>query len=206
MKNMKKTIFVLFLQIFIFGVLLFGNFSVAKADGAPCSPACVAPQVCGNGSCVDAAHSIAPDAPVLGGLSQIKSNTIPGSTTEGSDIIKCGRPGQQMCTLCNLIEGLNNIIQYLMKIAIGVALLAFSIGGLMYAVSAGDSGLIDNAKAVMKNAAIGFVLIFAAYLIINTTIEYIGSKTTVDAAGVPQPTFGMNIVSWGKFECAAQTR
>ncbi|EKE19869.1 MAG: hypothetical protein ACD_8C00094G0013 [uncultured bacterium] len=117
-------------------------------------------------------------------------------------IITCGT-GREMCTLCDLISGMNTVIQYLMKISIGVALLAVTIGGVMYIVSAGDSGLIDQAKSTMKNAAIGFVVIFAGWLIINTTITYIGSRKD---ATTGKPTFGMNITSWGEFDCAAKDR
>ncbi len=121
-----------------------------------------------------------------------------GVSDANAALVTCGT-GKSMCTLCDLIAGMNNVIQYLMKIAIGVALLAMAIGGVMYIVSAGDSGLIDQAKSTLKNAAIGFVIIFAAFLIIDTTINYIGSKT--NASGVP--TFGINITSWGKFDCTA---
>ncbi len=128
----------------------------------------------------------------------ITSNRVPGEST-GGGLIQCGRPGTDMCTLCDIIKGMNIIIQYLMKIAIGVALLAMSIGGVMYVISAGDSGLIDTGKNTMKNAAIGFVIIFAGYLIINTTINYLGTKK--GATG--EATFGMNITSWGNFDCTA---
>lgn len=120
------------------------------------------------------------------------------SAQAANGIITCGR-GQNMCTLCDLIGGMNNIIQYLMRISIGVALLAMAVGGVMYIVSAGDGDLIKSAKGTMTNAAKGFVIIFTAFLIINTTINYIGSKK--NASGVA--TFGMNITSWGKFDCSA---
>jgi len=132
---------------------------------------------------------------------QITSDIIPG-TTEPGGLIQCGRPGQRMCTLCDLIKGMNIIIHYLMRIAVGVALLAVAIGGVMYVVSAGDSGLIETAKSTMKNAAWGFVLIFAGFLIINTTIDYIGAKKDVNG----NLTFGMNITSWGQFDCNAGAR
>lgn len=114
------------------------------------------------------------------------------TATQQGGIITCGR-GQDMCTLCDLIAGMNTIIHYLMQLAIGVALLAMAIGGVMYIVSAGDSGLIDQAKNTMKNAAIGFVIIFAGYLIINTTISYIGAYTNL---GIE------NVGSWGEFKCS----
>lgn len=113
-------------------------------------------------------------------------------------IVKCGT-GQEMCTLCDLIAGMKVVIDFLMKLSIGVALLAFAIGGVMYVISAGDSKLIDMGKSAMLNAVIGFVVIFAGFLIINMTISYLGAKT--DKNG--NPTFGMNITSWGKFDCTA---
>lgn len=141
-------------------------------------------------------------APTTGGTGGMKDTKIPGASIDAATgIVSCGRPGQDLCTICDLIKGINKVIQYLMKIAIGVALLAIGIGGVMYIVSAGEKGLIDQAKSTMKNAAIGFVIIFAGFLIINTTIDYIGARK--DASG--NLTFGMRITSWGQFECAAPT-
>lgn len=182
---------------------VIGSSKASALTAGSCTTAkdCVSGQICNAGKCVAAGHQIAPNAPVVGGTGQITNDIIPGTTTEKSQIITCGRPGQRMCTLCNLIEGLNNIIHYLRSVAIGFALLAMSIGGVMYVISSGDKGMIDKGKGIMKNAAIGFVIIFASFLIIDTTINYIGSKK--DANGVP--TFGMNITGWGKFDCNASS-
>lgn len=108
-----------------------------------------------------------------------------------SGIITCGR-GQDMCTLCDLIKGMNTIIKYLMRLAIGVALLAMAIGGVMYVISAGDKGLADKAKGAITNAIVGFAIIFAGWLIINTTITYLGTTNTM---GMKSTT------TWGEFEC-----
>lgn len=167
---------------------------VAPENLGQCTSSCVS-QTTANGRCCPLVNSN------IGSIGQIVDNKIPG-TTEAGGIIQCGRGGQDMCTLCDIIKGMNTIIKYLMKIAIGVALLAMAIGGVMYIISAGDSGLIDTAKSTLKNAAIGFVIIFAGYLIINTTINYIGSKK--NAAG--EATFGMNITSWGNFDCNPSNR
>jgi hypothetical protein len=131
----------------------------------------------------------------------LSASSFLGASKAQAAIITCGR-GQDMCTLCDLIKGMKDIIDYLMKISIGVALLVMAIAGVMYIVSAGDKGLAGKAKAAMTNAAIGFVVIFAAYLIINTTITYIGTRK--NNAGVA--TFGMNITSWGNFDCTAMDR
>lgn len=116
-------------------------------------------------------------------------------------LVTCGT-GSSMCTLCDMIKGMNIIIKFLMNLAVGVALLAFAIGGVMYVISAGEKGMIEMGKSAMKNAAKGFVIIFAGYLIINMTISYLGAKTDING----NPTFGMNITSWGNFECTARSR
>lgn len=132
----------------------------------------------------------------VGSGAQVTDDSVPGETVGTSRIVTCGRPGQPMCHLCDLIAGFNNVIQYLMRIAIGIALLAIMIGGVMYIVSAGDTGMMDMAKNAIKNAIIGFILIFTAFLIINTTITYLGAKSNL----------GINIISWGKFDCTPAAR
>ena len=129
-------------------------------------------------------------APAAGlGPAQV-DDVVPGTTMEDSKIITCGRPGQPMCHLCDLIKGFYNIVKYIQGIAIGVALLAIAIGGIIYIISAGDTGLMDAAKSAIKNAAIGFVLVFASYLLVNTVILYLGTKTGL----------GIN-AQWGTFNC-----
>ena len=123
----------------------------------------------------------------------------PQASTQ-SAIVQCGRSGQSMCNLCDLIAGLNNVIQYIMKIAIGVSLFMMTVGGVIYIISAGDSGMIGTAKTTMKNAAIGFIIVFAAYLMVDLTIRYMGTRT--NEAG--EPTFGITSSSWGRFDCSAR--
>ncbi|HRZ33532.1 MAG TPA: pilin [Candidatus Moranbacteria bacterium] len=109
-------------------------------------------------------------------------------------IITCGATSDDMCTLCDMVAGFNTIIQYLMKISIGVALLAISIGGILYVVSAGEPGAVETAKKAIKNGIIGFVIVFSAFIIIGTVISYLGVQE------------GMGIrsgVTWGTFDCTA---
>ncbi|MEI7891162.1 MAG: pilin [bacterium] len=178
----------------VLGAMHFKQYSQAMVSSdETCNTACkntspLIVQYSFNGSANKNIH----DPIAVGSSGQIADTKVPGTTIDNSGIIKCGRPGQEMCTLCDLIAGMNNIIQYLMKIAVGVALLAMTIGGVMYVISAGDGNMTGMAKKAITNAAIGFVIIFAAYLIINTLINYIGTK----------PGMGINITSWGNFTCS----
>ena len=129
--------------------------------------------------------------------SQIANGLVPGSTDITRGIVPCGRGGQRMCTLCDLIVGIHVIIKFIMKIAIGVALLAIAIGGVMYVVSAGDSGAVETAKATIKSALIGFIVIFAAWIIVNTVMTFLSANSTL---GMKSTT------SWQNFECNATNK
>lgn len=120
-------------------------------------------------------------------------SSVPG-TTEAGGIVQCGRGGQEMCTLCDLIKGLNIIIHYLLKIAIVVALTAITVGGGMYVISTGNSKMIDMAKGAMKNAVIGLVIMLSAWLLINTLLLALGASSNLGITGV---------TVWGNFDCAA---
>lgn len=125
---------------------------------------------------------------------QITNDVIPGTTGADSKFVKCGRSGQRMCTLCDLIAGLNNIIQYIMKISIGVGILAFAAGGVMYILSGADPGMKGKANDTMYYAGLGFVIIFTSWLIVNTVIVSLGSYSDL----------GIGVTSWGQFECKAK--
>ncbi|NTV41527.1 MAG: hypothetical protein HGA61_04645 [Candidatus Moranbacteria bacterium] len=111
-------------------------------------------------------------------------------------LVPCGKTGEAMCTLCDLIKGINGIIQYLLKLSVGVALTAIAVGGVIYAASVGNPKMIETAKEAMKNALIGLLIILTAWLIINTLLLAIGTQTNLGVNGV---------TSWGKFECTANS-
>lgn len=134
-----------------------------------------------------------PNAPVV--PSSIDTNaTIPGNAIGAGDgIVTCGRAGQQMCKLCDLIKGILDIINYIEDILFGVFILAFMIGGIIYITSSGESSMMEMGKKTLMNAAIGIVIVLASYLIVFTVITYLGTK----------PDMGMTNVSWDSFDCAA---
>lgn len=122
----------------------------------------------------------------------VSDGKVPGSTETGG-IVSCGRGGQNMCTLCDLIMGIKDVIDYLLKIAVGIAVLAICIGGILYIVSVGDPGLIEMGKNAMKNALIGIVICVLAFIIINTAMLLIGTQTNL----------GIGVTNWYTFDCSA---
>jgi len=142
-------------------------------------------------NCCVSATATAPVTTTPVSTSTPMDNMVPGTTAAGG-IVSCGRGGQPMCTLCDLIRGLNIIIQYLLRIAIGLALTIFMVAGVIYIVSIGNSGTIEQAKNAMKDALIGLIIILAAWLMINTALRVIGANDNLGITGV---------TAWGTFEC-----
>lgn len=138
---------------------------------------------------------------MVGGMIAEAATTTQPVASNSTGLVRCGKTGQPMCTLCDLISGLNYIIQYVMKIAIGLCLTSMAIGGVLYIVSAADPSLAKMGKAAITNASIGFVVTLSAFLIINSVIYYLGGRQ--DSAN---NNLGINMTGWGNFECTAKQR
>jgi hypothetical protein len=120
---------------------------------------------------------------------------VPGtpSADASKGIVQCGRAGQPMCKLCDLIVGINIIINYIFSIVVIVAIFSIFVGGIVYIVSAGTPGLTEKAKGAIKSAIIGVVIVFTAWIMVNFTMTVLGAKTNL---GVSKITNG-----WNNFTC-----
>ena len=108
-------------------------------------------------------------------------------------LVKCGRTGQPMCTICDLIIGVKVLIDYALSTAGVVALAVVFVGAVMYVFSGADPGLAGKAKAAIGNALIGIVIIVSGWLIVNYTMIVLGRKENL---GIQQMTNG-----WSNFTC-----
>jgi len=66
---------------------------------------------------------------------------------------------------------LNNIINYLLTIAGGIALIFVLVGGLQYMVSGGDEKAITSSKSTITYAVLGLAITLGAILILNTVLS-----------------------------------
>lgn len=104
----------------------------------------------------------------------------------------------QSCTLCHLVVGIYGIINFGFKIMVVVGLVMLVVAGVIYIVSAGNEGMMETAKNLMKNALIGFSLILGAWLIISTMMWIMGTKESSDEGGV----LGIKVTGWNTFTCS----
>lgn len=103
----------------------------------------------------------------------------------GSDVAK-------KCTLCHLVEGFRNLVQFFLTLLAWVSLFSLAVAGIMYIVSAGNETMMNTAKSFIQATLIGFAVTLTAWLIVNVLIVTL--LPTDSALGV-----GAN--SWNDFQC-----
>ena len=93
-------------------------------------------------------------------------------TTGG--IIPCGRAWDDpatawddtnSCDFCYIVMLLNQIMNFLIKIAGAIAILAIIVTGFLFITSAGNSERKNNAKTTLKWIIVGFLILFLSWLI-----------------------------------------
>ncbi len=167
MKKINKIFLTLFAVLFIVFPLATYTNNASAVFGTP-TPAA------GDGCLPDSGD---PDCVNLG---------VPGlcPTLSGSGgLIPCGKNYNdpdttwdecEPCDLCSMVLMGQLIIEFLLKIAAVVAVLAIAAGGFLYMFAAGSQGTIDKAKSIIKYVLIGFLIVFIAWALVDTILAMFG--------------------------------
>jgi len=75
------------------------------------------------------------------------------------------------CTFDDLLKLVNKVIDFLIRIAIPIAMILFAYAGFLYVTAAGNTSQINKAHNVFKDVFIGFLIVLSAWLIVNTIVE-----------------------------------
>jgi len=79
------------------------------------------------------------------------------------------------CTLCHFFLLLDRVVDFLiLEIVPIAATLMLVVGGVMFLTSAGNPNTVEKAKKIMTSVIFGLMIIFTAWLIINTLLFYLG--------------------------------
>lgn len=92
-------------------------------------------------------------------------------------IITCGAVdgSQPECNFVELLNTANNIITFLIKyIATPLAAIIFAYAGFLLLFSGGNSSKMTQAKKIMLNMLIGYVIALASWLIVKTILSTLG--------------------------------
>jgi hypothetical protein len=106
-------------------------------------------------------------------------------------IVPCGEASDP-CTLCHLIIGIHNLVEWAKNILVTIAIVAIFISGIIYVVSSGSEKMMTQAKSFLSASLIGFALTLGAWLIVNVTIFWVANAKS---------DLGIGITSWNTFTC-----
>lgn len=103
---------------------------------------------------------------------------IPGQIFAFCDIdplVPCGTSDTPDCEFCHIFALINNILVLVLSCLVpivGTIMLVW--GGFMFLLAAESPGKIEDAKKIIKAVVIGIVIIFVAWVFLNTFLASIG--------------------------------
>jgi hypothetical protein len=116
------------------------------------------------------------------------ASTAPNANTNGG-LVPCGTGDNPPCTLCHLVIGVQGIVDWAIRVMTFFAIAVIVAMGILYIVSAGNSGMITMAKNGIKTTLFGFAIVLGSWVIINYIIITLANN------GVGHAT------SWHTFTC-----
>lgn len=78
----------------------------------------------------------------------------------------------------NVNDLIRTVINWVLGITFGIAVLFLIVGGFWYITSAGNEETATKGKSTVINAIIGIVIIILSYVIINVVANLVGSNST----------------------------
>ncbi len=111
---------------------------------------------------------------------------IPAQTQAG--LVPCGASQDdtdtedvfedQPCQFCHIFVLINNIISFILTRLVPIAAgLMLIIGGFYFLIAGADPGKISQARSIITAVVIGIVVVFVAWVFLNTFLSTIGVAT-----------------------------
>lgn len=119
----------------------------------------------------------------------------------GYDLNNDGKfdPKTEGCQICHFFVLFDNIVKFvLQKIVPPIAALMLVFGGVMFFAAAGDPAKLGTAKSLFTAVAIGLVIIYGAYLLVNLFFTAIGVSQWTGLTDNPATP---EIEGWFKYPC-----
>jgi type IV secretory pathway VirB2 component (pilin) len=111
-----------------------------------------------------------------------------GGTVHYEGLVPCGKseksPGEsdgvtKSCQFCHLFVMLDGIIDFVtQKIVPPIVVLMIIIAGIMFFFGGGNPSLLLQAKKLITSVVMGLVIMFSAFLIIQTILNVMGVADT----------------------------
>lgn len=114
-----------------------------------------------------------------------------------SGLVPCGSGSDvsNACTLCHLIVGIYNLVNWGKNILITITIVAIFISGIMYIVSTGTA-LMEQAKKFLGASIAGFAIVLCGWLMVATVMWVLSAKTDLGIEKENSNWYGLGSVSY----------
>ena len=75
------------------------------------------------------------------------------------------------CDMCDFVDMINGLVTWLIGFLVLLAVLGLMIAGFKLVTSAGNEAAWSSAKQMFTNVIIGFVIVLAAWIIVDTIMK-----------------------------------
>jgi len=116
------------------------------------------------------------------------------SLTLAAGLVPCGGEGEPVCQACHAVDMLSGLLDWLIGILTVVFAIIMVSAGISLVTSSGSASAKEKAKSMITNAFVGFVIVLAAWLLIDYGMRFLVSD---EGASVP---FG----TWNSVQCEDQ--
>jgi Type IV secretion system pilin len=107
-------------------------------------------------------------------------------------LVPCGGADEPACQTCHVMDLVNNVIGWLVMILGTIAAIIIVYAGFKLVMSGGNRHAMEDAKELIRNMLIGYVIVLAGWLLIDT-----GMKMLLTDGETP---LGM----WNQLQCSTQ--
>lgn len=92
-------------------------------------------------------------------------------TTPSRGLVPCGGTGQEPCQACHVIDLTNNVIGWLVIILGSIAAIIIIVAGAKLLTANGNQRAMEDAKSMINNMIIGYVIVLAGWLLVDTVLK-----------------------------------
>lgn len=93
-------------------------------------------------------------------------------------LVPCGAEGSDdMCGYCDLFTLGQNAINFMVYLAVILAVLLFVYAGFTFMTSVGNAGKVSHAKGLFMKAFIGLIIVLASWLIVDLVMKSFFDET-----------------------------
>lgn len=91
--------------------------------------------------------------------------------TYAAGLVPCGGVGEEPCQMCHSVQLINSVTGWLVGILSVVAAIMFVMAGFRILTAQGNPSALQDAKEMITNVAIGFMIVLAAWLGIDLMMK-----------------------------------